>query len=331
MPLTISRRAPGMCTAVSRPAATGSRGSSLPWTTSVGATMRARSGRRSPDASIASSWRAVPAGWTPRLTMRLRLCRSSSPSTAKPGTADHGEHADVVLDQRLDVARAGGARKDRTQRARLPHGNAHARIARRRHDGREARDALRIQRRDVLRDHPAHRRADEVGALDAERVEQADAVRGHVVQGVRSDHLAPQQCARDGEPEVGQACAGDLARAAAVAIVEADHAEAGGDESVDEGVRPRDARHPETHDQQDRRRSTVAEALVVELDTPHRRARHVVLAVRAPVTSFSRLACAGPAIRRTPRASRRRMRPDRVARCERRPRRSRASLRSSAR
>ena len=280
MPPMISRRLPRMWRAVSRPAATGTSGSSLPWTTSVGATMRCSSGRRSPG----REYRQQLARGAGRMDAAVHDSPEVVPQQlavhGEPGAADHAEHAGVVLDQRLGVAGAGRAREDRAQRARLAHGDAHARVARRRHDGREARDALRIQRRDVLRDHPAHRHADEVRALDAERVEQADGVRGHVVQRVRSGHLASQQRAGDRHPQVGQASAGDLARVAAVAIVEADHPEAGGDESVDEGVRPRDARHPETHDQQDRRRADVAEALVVELDTPHRRARHLVLPAR---------------------------------------------------
>ena len=40
----------------------GTSGSSAPWITSVGAVIRASSARRSPDARMAASWRAVPAG-----------------------------------------------------------------------------------------------------------------------------------------------------------------------------------------------------------------------------------------------------------------------------
>ena len=38
-------------------------GSAVPWTTNVGAVMRASSGTRLPLATIAAIWRATPAGW----------------------------------------------------------------------------------------------------------------------------------------------------------------------------------------------------------------------------------------------------------------------------
>ncbi len=225
------------------------------------------------------------------------------PVHGEAGAADHAEHADVVLDKRLDVARARGTREDRPQRARPTQGDARARVAGRRHDRREARDALRIQCRGVLGDHPAHRRTDQVGALDAEHVEQADAVRGHVVERVRSDDPAPQQRAGDGDAQVGHAPAGHLAGVAAVAIVEADHPEARGDETVDERIGPRDARHAQAHDEQDRRRVGVAEALVVEIEPANRRKRHVALPARprsaCSSANASRIARANPAVSRS--------------------------------
>jgi len=46
--------------ATSRPAEREIRGSSSPWITSVGARTVASSARRSPEASMASIWRAMP-------------------------------------------------------------------------------------------------------------------------------------------------------------------------------------------------------------------------------------------------------------------------------
>ena len=66
MPSISSSRAPGMARAVARPPDGGTSLSLVPWMTSVGATMVRSSGVRSPEAAIAASWRAVPAGLIPR-------------------------------------------------------------------------------------------------------------------------------------------------------------------------------------------------------------------------------------------------------------------------
>ena len=58
MPSMISRSAPGMASAVSAPHASGTRGSSAPWITSVGTRSRRSASRRLPEAMIASIWRA---------------------------------------------------------------------------------------------------------------------------------------------------------------------------------------------------------------------------------------------------------------------------------
>ena len=60
MPSIIVSFAPGMARAVARPPEGEISGSTLPWITSVGAVIRSSSALRSPEATIAASWRPVP-------------------------------------------------------------------------------------------------------------------------------------------------------------------------------------------------------------------------------------------------------------------------------
>ena len=69
MPGTMSTVAPAMREPRSCPAATGTKGSAWPWITQVGDWMRATSAERSPSATTAASWRAVPAGRQARFTL----------------------------------------------------------------------------------------------------------------------------------------------------------------------------------------------------------------------------------------------------------------------
>jgi hypothetical protein len=85
MPSIVSMRAPGIARAVARPPDSGTRRSLVPWTTSVGAMIVRSSGVRSPDAMIAASWRALPAGFSPRSKLIPAIRRRSSSSRSKPG------------------------------------------------------------------------------------------------------------------------------------------------------------------------------------------------------------------------------------------------------
>ena len=159
----------------------------------------------------------------------------------EPGAADHAEHAHVVLDQYLGVADARGAREDRAQRARLAHADAQARVARRRHDGHEARacaaDTSAATFCAIIPpiDTPTTwaRTMPSASSRPTASAAMSSSVYG-AVTGRRSSARA-MAIRRSGRPS-----AGELARAAAVAVVEADHPETGGDEPVDDGVGPRD-------------------------------------------------------------------------------------------
>ena len=85
MPSISSSLAPGIARAVARAPEGGTSLSAAPWMTSVGAVIVRRSGVRSPEAMMAASWRAVPAGRIPRSKQRPAISRRSSSSRSKPG------------------------------------------------------------------------------------------------------------------------------------------------------------------------------------------------------------------------------------------------------
>ena len=101
-----------------------------------------------------------------------------------------------------------------------------------------------------------------MGALDVEVVEQPGRVAGHVCERVRGtsdvsgEELAPGRRRRSGE----------VRRASAVAVVEADHVEATRGEPFAELLGPGDHLKPEPHDEQQGGVVWVAERLVAELD-----------------------------------------------------------------
>ena len=66
MPSIVTSRAPGIAFAVARPPEGATSLSFVPWMTTVGTRIRARSAVRSPEAMIAASWRPEPAGSCPR-------------------------------------------------------------------------------------------------------------------------------------------------------------------------------------------------------------------------------------------------------------------------
>jgi hypothetical protein len=80
-----------------------------------------------------------------------------------------------------------------------------------------------VRDRHRLGDHPAHRHAADVRGLEPQVVEEAEGVVGQVGQGVRHAHPA----AGRGPEERGSSHPADAAaRAAGIAVVEADHVEA---------------------------------------------------------------------------------------------------------
>ena len=239
MPSITSSDAPGMCCAVSRPAARGTSGSLAPWITSVGAAMVRSSLRRSPEATTASNWRRVPAG------------------------SDHAEHPDQVIDHRLGIRRVGGPAQQRLARpAARPRD---APVAARGHDRSEAKHALREARRQHLRDHAAHRGADDVRAHDSQAVQQADGIAGHVFQRIGRAHRQAERRGSHGQQQVAALASRRAPRKAAIAIVEAHDAVAARHQAAAEVVRPARQLHAQPHDEQDGRLPRVAERLVFDV------------------------------------------------------------------
>ena len=85
MPSIVSSRAPGIARAVARPPEGETRRSAVPWMTSVGTRIWRSSFVRLPEAMIAASWRAMPAGLRPRSKLRPARRRRSSSSRSNPG------------------------------------------------------------------------------------------------------------------------------------------------------------------------------------------------------------------------------------------------------
>ena len=146
MPATISSRAPRMFCAVSLPAATGTSGSLAPWITSVRAVTSRSSARRSPDARMAPSCRAVPSGYSPRRATRSRCGRRSAASCRNPGLPMIAEQVHQVIDDAVDIGGiVGRTAQQGPQCARLAQCDLRPRIARGRHDRGQRQHALRPQ------------------------------------------------------------------------------------------------------------------------------------------------------------------------------------------
>ena len=80
MPGIVISSAPGIAFAVARPARSGKRGSASPWITTAGTSSSLNAAVLEPEASIAPSCRAVPAGWWPRSYVAPASSRTRSSS-----------------------------------------------------------------------------------------------------------------------------------------------------------------------------------------------------------------------------------------------------------
>jgi hypothetical protein len=129
--------------------------------------------------------------------------------------------------------------------------------------------------RSALDDHPAHRGANQVSRLDPEMIHQADGVIGHVAEVVgRGATVA------DGHRQhIRHPRRLDPARAADVAVVEADDAEAALGQRRAELLGPGDHLGRQAHHQQQRLAVRVAHLLVAELDPVDRREKFVTEAM----------------------------------------------------
>jgi hypothetical protein len=117
-----------------------------------------------------------------------------------------------------------------------------------------------------LRDHPPHRGADDVGGVDAEVVHQADRVGGHVAEQVGGAAAAAEHHVDPGRHPSRL----DLGRAADVAVVEADDAEAALGQGRAEFLVPGQHLRGQAHHQQQRLAGGVAHLLLGELDPVRR-------------------------------------------------------------
>jgi hypothetical protein len=85
MPGILISSAPGIAFAVAIPARSGTSGSRRPWITTVGTSRRRSAAVREPDAMIAASCRAVPAGWWQRSYVAPASSRIRSVSAGYSG------------------------------------------------------------------------------------------------------------------------------------------------------------------------------------------------------------------------------------------------------
>jgi hypothetical protein len=169
-----------------------------------------------------------------------------------------------VLDHRRVIVGTGRPADDGAQRLPASERDPALGVAAVRHDGSEAQDSLRVLRGEHLPDHAAHRGAHDVHALEPERVEQPDGVGRHVLETVGRRDRPAQQRPADGAKDVRHRHALEAGRAAAVAVVEGDDAQALVHQGLHELVGPEGRGHAEPHDQQQRRRGGVATQLVVD-------------------------------------------------------------------
>ncbi|MCY1225217.1 hypothetical protein D9M72_374070 [compost metagenome] len=193
--------------------------------------------------------------------------------------AQHLHHLLLARDVAVAVQRRG--REQHLQRLRL--GRRQVGGAAGGHDRHQRAHARRMAQRDLLADGAAHRGADDVGAIDAQRIEQADRIVGHVGQRVR--HLARAhrhagQCLPEQLGHVGNTRGAQARGLSDVAVVEADDAVAATGQAFAEGFVPRNHLRAQAHDEQQRWRRRIAEAVVGQLDAvgrSERRGRGVAL------------------------------------------------------
>ena len=174
--------------------------------------------------------------------------------------ADHPARRDQVVEIGVEALRRAGHQHLERRLAWLADrgraGGGHQRSQRAHPFG-----ALDRQR---LGDEAAERGADQVCGIDPEPVEQPGGVGGHVGEQVgRVVELAGV-----GGPQRRRARRVEPGRAAAVAVVEANHVQALGCEQLAEAVGPGEHLRTEAHDQEQWRVAAVAKRLVAELDLP---------------------------------------------------------------
>ena len=257
MPGSATSSASGIALAVATPARNGTSGSFSPWITTVGTSSRLRASVREPEARMAASCRAVPAGWWQRSKRGRGLLAEARLVDRVAGGPDHPEDAYEVLDVGVALVR-------RAPHQHAPHAQlrrAHAPVASRGQHRAERQHPLRPAYGHRLGDHRAHRDADHVRALDAEPVEEAEAVVRHVHEQVRRVDAEARHRAH--HVRHGRI---DLRGHARVAVVEADHVEAALRDALAELLVPVDELHPEAHHEQERRVGGIADRLVGELD-----------------------------------------------------------------
>ena len=259
MPSIIISRAPGIALAVALPPEGRIILSTVPWMTRVGAVILLSVLVRSPEATIAPSWRppaltskpAVEAAGRPLADVLLVPVEAGRPDEPE----DLGGALDVavaVAGRRLEEIAVDGERRLAVQAA-----------AGRGHDRGEGPDHLRMLGGEHLPDHPAHRGADHVGGRDSQLAKQHRRVLRHVAERVLLVREAPGEHLLDArrlEVEVGGA--------ADVAVVEADHVKATLREPLAEVLVPGDHLRRQAHDQQDRRVVRIPEGLVAEGHAP---------------------------------------------------------------
>ena len=181
--------------------------------------------------------------------------------------ADHAEDVHQVVDDAVDAAVDRRAAQQRSQRTALAERDARPGVAARGHDRGQAAHALRMLRRQHLRDHAAHRCADDVSLVDTGRVEYRDGITGHVRQVVRRAHLHPHQHASHRRADIGHRQVHEARGATGFAIIEQHHPVTVSDQRIDELLGPHGGRHAEAHDQQEWTTRRVACDAVLQTDS----------------------------------------------------------------
>ena len=174
------------------------------------------------------------------------------------GRADQLGRSEDALDEAVAVARRVGQHQAEGLQRRRPDPAA----AGRRHDRDQRADPVGVLDRQRLADHPAHRDADHVRRLDPEVVHQADRVGGHVGEQVGGGRAAAEE--EVDAPRHARLV--EHGRAADVAVVEADDAEAALGQHRAELLVPGDHLRRQAHHQDQRLAVGVAHLLVGDLD-----------------------------------------------------------------
>lgn len=181
------------------------------------------------------------------------------------GAGDTAGEACALLDEGRRIDGGIGARP-RQHRHHVGLGWRHGRIAGRRHDRRQGRDARRMLARQDLRDHAAHRPSHDMGTPDGQHVQKGERVVRHVVERIGDLDTLSGHETRHELPEIDRAVLGEMAGLAAVPIVEADDAVAPRRQRPAEGGGPADHLCSEARHEEDRVRRLGAEALIGQGD-----------------------------------------------------------------